>query len=237
MPATRDDFKALGGGMQVYAKLKAAKKRIETRETRARHAEERKNGPYAGLTSFPTVDGVEQFVKYVDWCLGGGSPTLWSDLNAEYQRKIREPTEVTVQTRDDDDRKPVERFDPDASYERDLYEPEQSSTMSATIKYSQGDYPPQWYFVHENFDVSKPGDAAAAKALLDLKSVEFAITLKNQEMIADMFELTDRGTGDANPLPNMARIATMGPRKLNKLRVAGTKKLYEYETEGGTWKD
>jgi hypothetical protein len=235
LPATREDFAALGGGMKVYASLKAAKKRIEKRETVARHAEERKDGKYAGHRSFPIVDDKMVFVSQSDWENGGG--INYRAAHQEYNKQKPKPaTEVSVQTRPDDDRKPVEKFDPNANYAPDIHEPD-TNHMSATSKYNKGDYPPQWKLMLENFDVKKPGDAAAAKALLVVMCVEFAHTLKSPEMIAAMVELTDRGVGNANPLPNMARIATMGPTKVNKLRVAGTEKLYEYETAGGTWKD
>ena len=235
LPEYGKDFVALGGGDGVYKKLLAAKKRIEDREKKARLADERKNGKYAGLRSFPMVDDKMVFVSNQDWLNGGG--INWKAAHEEY--KAQNPTlatEATVQTRPDDERKPVKKFDPDASYARDIHEPD-TNRMTATSNYNEGDYLPQWYFVLENFDVKKPGDAAAARALLVVMCVEFAHTLKSPEMIAAMVELTDRGVGNANPLPNMARIATMGARKLNKLRVACTEKLYEYETEGGTWKD
>ena len=139
-------------------------------------------------------------------------------------------------------RKSTKPHDPTVAAAPVLYE-SIANYLSGTGLHNRDEHNTQYAFVHDHYGrVVQEQDHLTykleeAKALLDAHAKEYVLVAKSQELIADMVFLTPRGVGPENPMPDFKRIATMGAVKKNKLRAAGTKLLYEFETADGDWKD
>lgn len=247
---SRSDFEKAGGNPVCYTLLVAAQKRIAKKQLKAANAATRANGPYFGLDRFPDESEGGYVIQSV-WCSleGGGNSTSWQQAcevfyeNYPHKRPQGLPTTRTTTrtTRDDSERKSTEPYDPTVAVAPVLYE-SNTNRLSGTGLHNRDEHNPQHVFVHGHYgrvvqEQDQLVEVEEAKALLDAHAKEYVLVAKSQELIADMVFLTPRGVGPANPMPNFSRIATMGATKKNKLRAAGTKLLYEFETADGDWKD
>ena len=243
---SKDDFKKGGGNPRSYKLLVAAQKRIATRQLKAANAATRANGPYFGLDRFPD-ESEGGYVMHNVWCSveGGGNPMSWQQacevFYENYPHKRPQGLPTTRTTRDDSERKSTEPYDPTVAVAPVLYE-SNTNRLSGTGLHNRDEHNPQHVFVQDHYgsvvqERDQLVEVEAAKALLDAHAKEYVLVAKSQELIADMVFLTPRGVGPENPMPDFKRIATMGAVKKNKLRAAGTKLLYEFETADGDWRD